>query len=1049
MALRKWMVRTLVFTVAAGAAAAGLAYKHWTDPAVVREQVVARLEDYLPAAIVSLESSRFRLLGGISLNELRLVRRDDPDHTEFVRVPGGVIYHDKEQLANGKLAIRLIEWDRPTIHVIRRQDGTWNLAGVLAPPDPHVPVPMIVLKRATIVFEDQCQCAGLPPMEFKEVNLSITNDPLPTLLFKGAGVTDLDGPVSIQVNGKLGRVSNEFSASIVLDGLPVNGNLVQRLASFWPDVGVHARQLSGVGKLHADISYQPKANQGSGVRGQESEVGHWGYDVRWQLSRGSFSHAKIPFPLENIEAKGRCVDGQLTVEKITAQSGAARLELSGRASSLQENADMDGNVKIEHLPLTPELFAALPAGMSDCRREYDPQGGASVSSVFQRRGGKWAAECKIHPEDVRAVFEKFPYPLEHVTGTIEHKLDQSSRDKPIDEAKIDLIGYTGSQPVYIQGEVAGAKPARLDFRIWAKNVPLDKKLHQALQPRFQKIADSFSPTGLADVEAFIHREQGKTESANRYVIRFHDATIKYEIFPYPVENVTGTLDIQADQWEFRDFHGSHKGGHFRGHGGSVPTSQGTQVQIEITGSNVLLDEELEGALQRPTLKTAWKKLAPSGRMSFEARVNDIPGQKEPDIAVTLTPLGSGIKPDFFPCALTELRGSVHYQRGDVELSNLRARHGPTVLTLERGKVHLKPEGGLSVDIADLVGNPVLPDAEFLTALPPALGKACTTLQLRDPFSLLAKRLVVDVPAAPEAPPHIYWDGGIRLDKATLRAGVSMEQVSGVIFCRGEHRGAFGKVLGNLQLDQMTLFQQPFHDIHSHIVVNDKEPDFVVFPDLKAHLFGGDVSGSLRMEFAPAVNYQVNLRASQIQLKELGRHNHLGPDTELSGLATAALFLQGKGTELNGLEGNGSLDVDNGKMYKLPLLLDLLKFLNLRWPDRTFFEEAHVRFTIRGPRADISRLDLLGNAISLGGKGAVAFGGSDINYGMDLYAVWGRVVQISPPVIKDIWPALSKQLLKIKMKGRIGDPPRFEKEPVPILVDPVKEFLERIGGKGSQ
>ena len=40
--------------------------------------------------------------------------------------------------------------------------------------------------------------------------------------------------------------------------------------------------------------------------------------------------------------------------------------------------------------------------------------------------------------------------------------------------------------------------------------------------------------------------------------------------------------------------------------------------------------------------------------------------------------------------------------------------------------------------------------------------------------------------------------------------------------------------------------------------------------------------------------------------------------------------------------------------------------------------------------------------------------------MELYAVWSRIVQVSPWPIKDVWPALSKQLLKIKMSGKLGD-----------------------------
>jgi len=52
-----------------------------------------------------------------------------------------------------------------------------------------------------------------------------------------------------------------------------------------------------------------------------------------------------------------------------------------------------------------------------------------------------------------------------------------------------------------------------------------------------------------------------------------------------------------------------------------------------------------------------------------------------------------------------------------------------------------------------------------------------------------------------------------------------------------------------------------------------------------------------------------------------------------------------------------VDVPNGKMYRLPLLLDLLKWLGLRLPDRTAFEQAHVTFAIDGDRAQINQLDL--------------------------------------------------------------------------------------------
>jgi hypothetical protein len=135
-------------------------------------------------------------------------------------------------------------------------------------------------------------------------------------------------------------------------------------------------------------------------------------------------------------------------------------------------------------------------------------------------------------------------------------------------------------------------------------------------------------------------------------------------------------------------------------------------------------------------------------------------------------------------------------------------------------------------------------------------------------------------------------------------------------------------------------------------------------------------------------------------------------------------------------------VENGKMYNLPLILDLLKFLNLRWPDRTAFEDAHIRFSLHGPVIQIDQLDLLGNAISLGGKGSVNLVNKDIK--MDLYAVMGRVVSLAVPPLKQLLPEISKGLLKIKMTGRIGEQLRFEKEVLPVFVEPVKGLLQRTG-----
>ena len=105
----------LVFSIMGSCVGVALVYQHWTDPAVVREMVIAKLQNMYPGAVVTVDSARLRILGGIQVNELRMRRRDDPDGTDFFHVPSAIIYHDKEKISQGLLTLRKIELHHPRL----------------------------------------------------------------------------------------------------------------------------------------------------------------------------------------------------------------------------------------------------------------------------------------------------------------------------------------------------------------------------------------------------------------------------------------------------------------------------------------------------------------------------------------------------------------------------------------------------------------------------------------------------------------------------------------------------------------------------------------------------------------------------------------------------------------------------------------------------------------------------------------------------------------------------------------------------------------------
>lgn len=1024
MAWRKWLVRGLVFFVLGGMGAAALCYQRWTNPAAVRQQVLDKLRVLFPGADISLDSAYMRLLGGIAVSDLRLTRRDDPAKTEVAYFPSLVIYHDKEKLLEGKLAIRKLELNRPRFHAIRRADGSWNLAGIIGPPHLDEFLPTIVVHLGTLVLEDRRAAPPGTALQIKDVNLTVLNDPLPSVSFQGTGASDL--APALHLSGTWQRPTDDTTLSLRAAPIRLDGALIRQLAAYSSELAEHASHLQGTAGVRADLAYHPGTAR------------PWSYELRCQLRDGKLSHPQVPLPLEQLTATIYCANGQVAVESFSARSGPTQVELHGRALSLSPDAEVRGTLQVTHLPLDEKLCESrLPPGLRQVYADYAPAGPVSLTLDFQREGGQWARHCVIHPEDLTASAAKFPYVLEHLTGTIEQELDPT---RHLDVLKVDLAGYAGPRRISIQGNMTGAGPHEaVDIRVKGDDVPLDDKLRAALPPAYQQLAAAFHPVGLANFEAHLYRPGGTPEFQNRFVVHFHDASLQYDIFPYPLEGVSGVLDIQPECWDFHDFHGTHKGGEIHCRGRSQPGPDGNRLAVEISGRSLLIDADLEAALG-PQLKKVWKTFTPTGRMDFLAQV-DVPPHQEPDVRVTVTAVNCAIRPAFFPYDLGGLTGVIRYGRGRVQLENVVCRHGDTALAVDQADVYLKPEGGVWANLVNLKGNPLVPEKDFTHALPPLLRQVCETLQLRQPLGLKTQLTIETFPGE-DVPPLIFWDGEILLRNATLEVGVPLEHLSGRAACRGRYNGhEIEGLVGNLLLQEATLFRQPFHDIHSQLEVRKEAPDVLRLPNLKAGIFGGDIGGEGRIDFGRGLRYELNLTASQIRLEEFGRHN-LPPGTPISGLAAARIYVSGQGNQLKDLTGRGNLDLPDGRLYNLPLFLDLLKVLGLRRPDGTAFEEAHAEFIFRGPQVVVSRLDLFGNSFSLRGQGELNLDGSDIN--LEFYAVWARAMQMLPPIINEIPPAVSQYLLKIKMRGRVGDV-QCTKEPVPVLVEPVKALLERMSG----
>jgi hypothetical protein len=1081
MCWRKCLVRSLVFSTLAALLLGAGVYVLWTNPTAVRQVVEEQLGGRFVRVSVHLGSARLRLLGGILVQELRMARTDGLDSSDFLYVPSAVIYHDKEHMLQGKVLVRKVELTGAMLRLIRDRDGRWNLAGILGPTDLNERLPTLVLRNGTVVFDDRGLSPGAPLLEMHNVNLTVVNDPLPTLQIVCSGETDVLGPIRISAS-----VSRETLASGVQLDLPavaIGQELLRRAVAVCPKMAC-LNQLSGLAEVHAKLQSYDEAT------GKPP----FSYDVSARLKQGRCQHPLLPDVLEEIDFAGHCADGMVSEAELSARSGPARLHARVADFRIPEKKedlqDVHGlmrelDVSVEHLEATKEVLERLPDCLRFIETDYSPAGPISVSYTYRQPGAlagrgnpapEVTKEWLVHPEGMDGSFIDFPYPLKQIRGSI--RVDTAQL--PLLNVALDLSCQAGGQPVTLRGSVKGEKKTsevHLDIR--GTNIVLDDKILHGLSPdrnrvsRAAQVAQQFlpeqsrlrglatCPMGKADFQALVWRPRGQERLNQRYTISFKDAAVQFDEFPYPLENVSGTLIVLPDHWECKDFHGSHAGGEVFCDGGSeampdrapvlrADGSEGSRPEITrlfIRGRQVLLDCEFAQALsprtgnKRPALQETWRTLMLSGRMNFSAEVIDHPNHPQ-DIDVNVHVEGCSFKPAFFDYVLSDASASVHYTQGRVYLRDIHAQHGQASLALPTGLIEMKPGGGFLAWLHGIRGQNVTPDRELLLALPEGLRKVLEPLQLHEPLTMAAA-LTIDAPAGPGAPFKVWWDGGVNLTDASLRTGVEVKGANGEFHCRGHHDGKRVRgVFGDLLLNKLVVLGQPVSNLHARLEVQQDTPDVVRIRDLKASLFGGTVGGEARLETASGLHYDVLLEALGIQLDQFGKKNlgEIADRAQLQGPARASLHLEGDGTDLLGLKGNGRVDMEQCRIGRLPVLLDLLKLFGLRAPDRTAFEQAHVDFAIEGPQLRVQQLDLLGNAISLRGQGTVDLNGDNVE--LDFTATPGRVTEVLPTGIDSIPRLISQQFFKIKMRGKMGKEGtvRFDKELLPPVVEPLRRIL---------
>ncbi|HEV3383361.1 MAG TPA: hypothetical protein VG097_01030 [Gemmata sp.] len=541
----------------------------------------------------------------------------------------------------------------------------------------------------------------------------------------------------------------------------------------------------------------------------------------------------------------------------------------------------------------------------------------------------------------------------------------------------------------------------------------------------------------------------------------------------------------------------------------IPGTRDKKLILHFGGNNCPFDDDLKATCIGLKIGSIWNTFNPRGKLSFNADLElidraspigqpNLESHIDPatDLKLTFTFAGANVTPTFFRYDFSDFAGWLEYKDGRVNLANLTARHGDSRIRVAQCETRFSPDGVVWANLLGLEVKPLIVDEAFIRALPGKLASGVEELRLKGKAELAVKQLVVRTPpdspvnqnAAPGVPPIlpvssslypvqqvpgttaaqtqpdpiVYWDLELKLMGASLDIGVAWDEVNGRVGCLGIYEGTHvGTILGNLSINRAAIAGQPVTGIQGRFGALEQRPDptrngeyypvELQFKDLAGWLFNGTLGGEAHVMLSTPVRFNLWLKASDVQLEEVARHFKLGSDS-LQGIAQAQLRLYNRTDPMTGqliLEGWGSIDVPTGRMYNLPILIDLLKLLKFETPNKTAFEEAHANFRILGDRVKVDQIDLIGRAVCLGGSGEFDTSGNYVKF--DFYTIISQVLARlinDNTLVGDLTAFLSKNLFVYKLTRENGEL-KYKPVALPVVSEPAQAVANRLRARFAQ
>lgn len=928
----------------------------------LRRHVSGVLAGAFPDYHVDLSEAQWLPGRGLRLRGVSLKQRDagrDARETVFV---DEMFLHTKADLADlalGDKQVRRITLQGLRLTAVQRADGSWSTAGLWPLPELGGKPEQIDVLGARVAVVTADANGRNRSLELQDVDFTALRQP-------GADLWRIDAHASaawcdsIQAVAVVDEAGGASAIKVAATGLAWNKEIAGRLP---PTLAVKLRRAN---ELAAEFNVEAgaKFDLSGGLRD---------WRAKGSIRNGSYSPSQLATPIHELQLAFQAGPAGGSVSGARGSFGDASLHGDATWSA---GGDFSVEGGVEQLVVTDGLLDALGKFSPEAvqlKEDYRPRGLVDVEFALERAAGRESKRMSAVCRDVSVVCRQFPYPVDHVVGSVQWTDGRLT-------AALDAVA--ASQPIRIDAKVfSPGDNGYGTVRISGRAIPVSDELLAALKEDPRREIQRLHPRGDFDFVYQLEKPTPEASDRNYLRLEFRDGAVNHEAFPYPLTGVQGVVEAHDDLWTIgagRPLVAEAGDGVVRCRGVIAPNAEtrgaAPLLRLAFAAERVAIDNRLYEALPSES-RARWDELRPSGDFDFEADfvLENVQAPPQLEVRGKLGNYPAAVHPKFFPYRLDRLVGDVAYRDGKTTWDRLQAAHGETVVSCG-GRAETTDAGRVRIVLKDLMLDWSGRDRDLIDAFPP---------RLRDAIAALNPRGLYQVAGAIELQPETAfdpffaaWSLNIDAAQAALSAGVELTNVYGRLEqFSGRVNGDAFSTKGRLTASSVDYWGHQFSRVDGPIECNAAGVR-IGLPQtarssadpLRAELYDGVVEAFATYEWG-SQHYAVQAKVDNADLGRLAVE-HLPGRQSLLGKADATLNLQGTGFAVAGVEGGGAIHLRNADIYELPVMVSTLKLLSVRPPDATAFTESRIDYAIQGSTIRFPKIEFYGDAVSLTGDGAM-------------------------------------------------------------------------------